>query len=190
MDRRLGWLTMYKIKSRFGSKVEYFQLFLVCAFPIHIWAIINFFNSMPSMLLKMNNVQLLGVAAYVFVFALFESLLVFGFLFLISVILPRRYLASRLVPIGSLVVILASISVALIHLYDVWELDSIEFNQWAALWVIFGLSALALTMIWMRRNQRVEAIIRSGAERLSLLSLVYVSVDVLGLLVILFRNSF
>jgi hypothetical protein len=136
----------------------------------------------------MNAIQLVSVIAYVFVFALFESLIVFGLLFLISLIMPPRLSDTQLLPVGTLIILLASISVVLIHLYEVWEFESIKFGQWAALWVGLGLAGIALTIIWMKGNQRVESVIRSAVERVALLSLVYVSLDGLGLFVILIRN--
>jgi hypothetical protein len=177
------------LSRSYASKREYLRLFLVCAFPVHVWAIINLLNSVPSLILEMNALQLMSVASYVFVFALFESFLVFIALILASLLLPAEYFTARLLPVGAMIVLTASISVILIHLYDTWQLESIEFSLWAITWIILGLVAIAFSAAWMGRNHRLLDAFRSGAERVSILSVVYISADLLGLFLILIRNT-
>jgi hypothetical protein len=176
------------LKRRFASKEEYFHLFLVCAFPVHVWAIINLLNSAPSLILEMNSFQIMSVAAYVLVFALFESILLFISLVLVSLLLPAKYLAEKLLPVGTMIVLVASLSVILIHLYENWEPESIEFAQWAIVWIMLGTAAILLSAVWMQRNRRLLDVFRASAERVSILSLVYLTADVLGLFLILIRN--
>lgn len=175
-------------KRRLASKSEYFQLFLICAFPIHVWAILNLLYSAPAMALQMNVIQLLSVVAYVGAYALFESLLLFALLFLGSVLLPERFFRAKLIPIGAILVFFVSLSAMLIHLYTSWRIAVIRFPYWVGLWVAFGLAAAALMAGWVSRNRGLEGAIRSGVERLALLSLVYLSIDLLGVVVILARN--
>jgi hypothetical protein len=92
-------------------------------------------------------------------------------------------------PVGAMIVLTASISVILIHLYDTWQLESIEFSLWAITWIILGLVAIAFSAAWMGRNHRLLDAFRSGAERVSILSVVYISADLLGLFLILIRNT-
>lgn len=180
--------TLAFAQSRLAPRSEYFKLFLVCIFPVHLWALINLANTVPSMLLLMNTRQMISVVAYVLAFALFESLAIFALLFLISSLMPFRYFGAQLVPLGSMVVIIASIAAALIHFHDSWNIQAFQFEHWAVLWVALALAAIGLAAYLVSRHERVAQIIRSGAERLSLLSFAYLTVDVLGVLVILARN--
>lgn len=179
---------MGTFRNRLFSKEEYVQLFLVVLFPVNVWAIIVFMKRLPAIILLMSTVQLLSVLAYILVFALLESVLIFGFIFLTSLIIPKRSLGSRLVPIGTIVILTASVSAALIHLYDTWDIDAIKFDLWASIWALGGLATAGLLIYWAVRNDRLEGLIKSGVERLSVLAMVYLWADILGALMILFRN--
>jgi len=96
-------------RDKWSAKSEYLQLFLVCAFPIHVWAYINLFNDMPAMVLEMGVWRILGVTAYVLVFALLESLLVFGLILLVSFILPERLFGVKFVHVGAIFILTCSI---------------------------------------------------------------------------------
>jgi hypothetical protein len=175
-------------KRRLALKNEYFQLFLVCAFTIHVWAIIDYLQQVPEMDLRMNVFQMAGVAAYVLVFALFESLLVFGLLFVASLMMPARLLKDRILPVGSIFILMAAIPAYLIHLYSIWHIHQLDLKQWVILWAAVGIVLVGATIYWMVRNKKVEHTIRSGIEKLSVLSLVYLTADLAGGLLILFRN--
>jgi hypothetical protein len=178
------------IQGRLAPQGEYLKLFLVCVFPVHLWALINLANTVPSLLLLMNTRQMISVAAYVLAFALFESLAIFTLLFLASILIPFRYFGTQLVPLGSSVVLIASISAVLIHFHDAWDIEAIKFNQWATLWTVLGLATIGLAVLIVSRHSRIARAIRSGAERVSVLSFAYLTIDILGLLVILARNWF
>jgi hypothetical protein len=171
-----------------ASKREYIQLFLVCAFTIHVWAIIDYLQRVPELDLRMNLLQMAGVAAYVLVFALFESLLVFGLLFVASLMLPARLLKGRILPVGSIFILLVAIPAYLIHLYNIWHIEQLDMKQWVILWVAVGVLLMGAMIYWMVRNEKIERAICSGIERLSVLSLVYLTADLAGGLLILFSN--
>lgn len=179
---------MDTFKRRLASKKEYFQLFLVCAFTVHVWAIIDYLQQVPELDLRMNVLQMAGVAAYVLVFALFESLLAFGLLFVVSLMLPARLLKDRILPVGSIFILMVAIPAYLIHLYSIWHIHQLDMKQWVMLWAAVGVLLMGLIIYWMVSNKKVEQAICSGIERLSVLSLVYLTADLAGGLLILFRN--
>lgn len=174
--------------ARLFSRKEYFQLFLICLLPVNVWAIITFMRRLPTLVLLMSAVHLVGVSAYILAFALLESVIIFGLIFLTSLFLPKSLLGSRLVPIGAIVILIAAISASLVHLYDPWDIEVLKFRSWAGLWALLGMAAAGLLVYGVQRNSKIEDIIKSGVERLSLLSLVYLCADILGVIVILFRN--
>jgi hypothetical protein len=175
-------------KRRLASKKEYFQLFLVCAFTVHVWAIIDFLQQVPELNLRMSIFQMAGVAAYVLVFALFESLLVFGLLFVASLMMPTRLLNDRILPLGSIFILMTAIPAYLIHLYSIWHIHQLDLKQWVILWAGVGIVLMGATIYWMVRNKKVEHTICSGIEKISVLSLVYLTADLAGGLLILFKN--
>jgi len=179
---------MDTFRNKWSAKSEYFRLFLVCAFPVHVWAYINLLNDMPSMVLEMGVWRILGVAAYVQVFALLESLFVFGLLLLISFILPERLFGVKFVHIGAIFILTSSICFLFIHLYSQWDIKSLSFEYWLALCVLIGLSLFFIAVYWLTGNQRAQKLFQSGIESLAVLSLVYISLDMLGVVVIIIRN--
>jgi hypothetical protein len=179
---------MDTINHRLASKDEYFRLFLVCAFPVHVWAIVTLLKWASVFMIHMNAYQIVSVTAYVLFFALLETLVVFGIFFFLSLVLPPKFLRPHIVSAGAIGILLASITAALIHLYEVWDFERINFHLWAGMWVSLGLVAAISLIFWLKRDQRVDSVIRSSVERLSLLSLIYLILDLLGGLVILMRN--
>ena len=180
---------MVTFRRRLASKNEYFLLFLVTAFPVHVWAILGFLHTVPSLLLEMNAIQIMSVAAYVIALAFMESSLIFAILFLVSLVLPERFFSSKLIPVGTIWIFFVSIIAASVHLYKTWWPGVIQFVQQAGLWVMVAWIAIGL-LAWygVSQNQKVEKVIQSVAEKLSLLSLIYLCADILGLFVILVRN--
>lgn len=179
---------MDTFRNKWSTKSEYFRLFLVCAFPVHFWAYINLLNDMPSMVLEMGVWRIMGVAAYVLVFALLESIFVFGLLLLISFVLPERLFGVKFVHVGTIFILTSSFCFLFIHLYSQWEIKSLSFEYWLALWVLIGLSVFLIAVYWLTVNQRVQKLFQSGIESLAVLSLAYISLDMVGLLVIIIRN--
>lgn len=188
MLRKVGPGALGIFKYKWSAKAEYFKLFLVCSIPIHIWAYINLFNDIPAMQLQMSIWRILSVASYVLAFALFESLLIFGLIFLICLLLPERLFGVKLIHLVAIIVITVSILISFIHLYDYWEIDSLSFADWIVSWVLFGLFVTITLLFFLTRYKRVQKGFQSVIDRLAILSLVYISLDILGLFVITVRN--
>jgi hypothetical protein len=172
-----------------AARDEYTRLFLVVVFPIHIWALINLFEVIPAAILHLSVAQLLGLAAYILVFALLESLVIFGVLFLASLVLPRSFYALQLVPVGTIWITCVSISAAVIHLHEKLKLD-LNRAYWAGLWIFIGLAAAGLATAWAVRSPRLRTWIGSLVERLSPLSMIYLGLDAIALAIVLARNLF
>lgn len=143
---------------------------------------------LPTLVLLMSTAHLLGVSAYILSFALLESVIIFSFIFVASLFLPKRLMGSKFVPIGTIVILIASISAGLVHLYDTWDIEALKFDLWVGMWSFIGMAAVGLSVYWVNRNNKVEDMIKSGIERLSILSTLYLCADILGVFVILFRN--
>jgi hypothetical protein len=170
------------------TRQEYFQLFLVAAFPVHAWAVLVFLQKTPNLVLPLNLYHMLGAAAYVLISALLESLIVFGLLFLLSILLPARLFRSRLIPIGTVVILLVSISAVFIHLHPVWRIETIRYSLWAGGWALFGVVASIPTVYWVGQRPWLQTAIRSLADRLALVSQVYLFFDGLAILFVVIRN--
>jgi hypothetical protein len=186
--RNKGPRSLGIFKSKWSAKTEYFKLFLVCAFPIHVWAYISLLNDIPAMQLQVSILHILSIASYVLTFAFFESVFIFGLILLVFLFLPERLFELKLVHLVAILIITISISLSFIHLYDYWEIESLSFADWIVLWVLIGLFILITSLYLLTRTQRAQTILQSGIDRLAVLSLVYISLDILSLFVITGRN--
>jgi hypothetical protein len=165
--------------DRFPSKQELFLVFSACVFPIHFWISLVLLYKFPSLILKANIWQILGVFAYVFVFTLIESVCLFGFLLLISLILPNRFLRDRFVYRGAAL----AISIALFaFIINIWILLESE-------WILTFLAVLFLfTLIYILRRPKESTLMNTFAERLTVISALFIFTDMLSLFYIMLRQ--
>ena len=165
--------------DRFPSKQELFLVFSACVFPIHFWISLVLLYKFPSLILKANIWQILGVFAYVFVFTLIESVCLFGSLLLISVFLPTRFFRDRFVYRGTAL----AISIALFaFIINIWILLESE-------WILTFLTVLLLfLLIYILRRPKESALMNTFAERLTVISALFIFTDMLSLFYIMLRQ--
>ena len=162
------------------------MLFAACAFPVHVWAIVNVLRELPAWLLRLSLWELIGVISYTLVFTLVESLLFLLTLVLPATILPARLYRDRLVATGTMIVALTSLWAVAAHYNSeairAWGLR--EFALWGGLYLV-SIVAGWLSVYLAKRLQRVLVAV---ADRLVVLTTVYLAVDIVALLIILVRN--
>jgi len=167
-------------KQRF-SKQGLTQLFVYCAFPIHVWALINMFRDVPSWVLYMPSGEVLASVAYTLSFALIETLIVLLVVLLIGMMIPRRWVVEKYVPlVSALLVELAVMAIVFQH-FIIHHLPKRN--------LIIGYALiLALTTVIVLRLPRIGDVLRWASERLTILAFIYSFFDVLGLLIVIVRN--
>jgi hypothetical protein len=156
-----------------------------CVFLIHVWAIVNILVVLPSWALRLGLFELLGVSAYPLVFALLESILVWLFLILLGLVLPRKLLGIDFVSQAATVIFVLAIvsglmhfSVELIFKYRVYTLAFI---------LIIVLTALFLSYL-AGRSVKFRNVTRNLLSRVNVLSGIYIFMDLVGLSIIFIRN--
>lgn len=157
------------------------QIFVYCAFPIHIWVLINMFRDVPSWLLYMRGWEIVGMVAYTLTFTLVETLLVLLVAVLIGMVVPKRWVVGRYIPLISLWLLELSIMAIVFQNHIIRHLPKRDI-------VIAFALILAFSSLILLRFPGVGAILRWVADRLVILSLIYIFFDVLGLLVVIVRN--
>ncbi len=164
------------------SRQNVFHLFVICAFPVHVWAIIGYFEQAPAWLLRMDVLELAAMAGYQLLFALVESLIVFACVWLAAAILVR-WLGEATVPAAALFVLLTSLA-------SIWaQLDNGLFRSFWA--IVIGIAYLALVVggAWFaRRNQTFSRGVMSVVERLAILSMLYFVFDAIGIVLVILRQ--
>jgi hypothetical protein len=157
------------------------QIFVYCAFPIHIWVLINMLHDVPSWLLYLRNGEVVGMVAYTLSFALVETLVVLLVAVLIGMLVPRRWIVDRYIPLISLWLVELTIMAIVFQYHIIQHLPKRNLVIGYAL--ILGVS----TFIALR-FPKVKDVFRWIADRLVILSFLYVFLDALGVLVVILRN--
>jgi hypothetical protein len=105
---------------------------------------------------------------------------------LLAVVLPARLFKKRFVAQASMVVLLTSLWVVLAHYND--QIIGPERLRQLAMWLVIYLVSIGVSYLLIHRYRKLEEIIYSLANRLTVLSSVYIAVGILSALVVLIRN--
>jgi hypothetical protein len=173
-------------KERFPNRHEIFRVLAVCVFLVQIWAIYNVWHAVPSWSMAMDAWTLAGTIAYTQAFALTESLLVLGSMVLIAVILPEKLYRERFVSQSSVAIILAAVASVLAHLYgENWGM----WNPRGFLtWLVILFCLILLASILVSRVEKLRWGLEALAEKLLILSSVYIFIGLVSLILVLIRN--
>ncbi len=163
------------------AKQDLIQLGVVCAFLIHIWAIINMFHDIPAMLLYMTRNEIIGSLAYNMLFALFETIIVFLIMVALGLILPSHWTRSNFFPVSCFLLIELTIMITLFKI--------LGFRPYSR--VLLGgvcIVVLFLTALVVPKFSKMSEIARSISTRLTLLTAVYILIDLVGVIIVIARN--
>lgn len=171
--------SLHLIISRLPSRQDSFLVLSACIFPIHSWHTIVFLYNIEKLVKKATIFQLFGVYSYILLIALLESLTLFGFIVLISIILPERLFRDRFVYLGaSLAILLAGLAILS---------STLPFQNKSWIVSIFIILIVVYSLYIIRRPK--EKIQVSGlAERLTLISSIYLFLDFLSIVYITLRQ--
>ena len=164
---------------------ELILVFSACAFPIYVWSIINVLQEVPAWILRLTVWDLVGIIAYTQVIALIETALVFLVLVFLGVILPARLFRDRFVAQASMVVLLSSAWVIFSHYNNIVNPDRV---RQLVFWVAVYLVLIGIFYVLIQRYKKLEEIIYSFANRLTVLSSVYIIVGFLSVIIVIVRN--
>jgi hypothetical protein len=188
-------------KIFYFSKKELRLLFLVCVFPIHLWAFIIIFRDLEYIIFKRDLWYAAGYSGYILAFALAESCLYFIFMFLLGHLYPRKLkengkaftITCALALILSLWAIGNQVFYMLIEsppAFFSWVMLRIPYHQtlvFSFLMLLIITSFLVPIVVILKSSKG-----HSGAniliERISLLSIFYLILDVLGITAAVLRN--
>ena len=190
---------MLNSKSKF-DRSDWFKLFLVCAFPLHLWTILMVFRDVNWVAERTTSWDAVGFSGYALFYTLIESLLLFGFIALLGFIIPKNWnLTLRFVVLSLVAFILAGWSIMeqlilivfwgwLRHLAD--TLTFLFTSPWSAYVIFAGLIVISVTvpLLLLRKYPGLQEKVYSVLERLTLLSGLYLFIDVIGMVIILIRN--
>ena len=104
-----------RLRARLPSQNQVFLVFSVIVFVVFSWTLIREFFQVPSWMKYMNLGDILVITAYILAFALFESLLVLGFLLMLSVVFPVKIFRDYFIAQGCTLVSVAGLGAVMLQ---------------------------------------------------------------------------
>jgi hypothetical protein len=179
---------------------DLFKLFLIVAFPLHVWTIFMALRDVGWVAEGRTVNGAIGFSAYVLVFTLVESLALFVFVLLLGLLISKKWNKDqRLASLGLVAVILASWSIIeqiiLVLLFDRITNALASFTFLAASpWIGFAILAVvvavsfALPVFLALRSLKITKGLLAVFDRISLLSGFYLVFDALAIVTLIVRN--
>ncbi len=177
-----------------------FKLFTICALPIHIWAIILWLRDAETITARttvggMTGIwSTIGVGAYTLVFALFESAVIFLVVLLLSLMLPKRWTEEKRMAQISVGIVIVSLWAMANQIYFLADKGPVVSGVNAPAIIAFIVVLLViiaspiLPFYLIHRYPKIEEAVNMLVDRLSMLSILYLLFDIVGLVIILIRN--
>lgn len=189
-------------RPKYYSRQGLWSLFLMCAFPLHVWALILFFNDYGWIAKRTNAWDAIGAGSYGLVFTFFESTLVFLGAVLLGFFISTKWEENRRLALMSVMVFITSLWAMIGQLYFLSHL-SVSLPMPLALFLlrsghpvrylnlltamIIGLTVL-LPALFILKSQKTLRFVMGSIERISLLTTFYLFFDLLGLIIVIIRN--
>ncbi len=190
----IGWIT-----SRY-TRQGLWSLFLMCAFPQHAWTLILAFRDIPWVAERTNGWDAIGVVSYGLVYAFAESLLLFLAMALLGYLVSGHWDPARRVAILTAAVLMASAWAILEQLFFLLGLNlpgwliALLVNSSHPLRVLYAGLILLVTatilppVLLVARSKRAGRWMLAVVDRLALLTMFYLALDVIGLIIVIVRN--
>ena len=182
------------------SKQGLWSLFLICAFPLHVWTIILAFRDFSWITERTNSWDAIGVVSYGLIFALIESVVVFLIAILLGFLISKKWSEDRRITLMGVLVFVASLWAMVSYLYFLLGVsipgETILFlaslahplRFLYAVSLVLVVPTVALPAYFVLRSEKFLKGVQGLFERLSLLTLFYLFFDFIGLIVIVIRN--
>lgn len=187
------------IRQRY-TRQGLWSLFLVCAFPLHLWTLLMAFRDISWLTERTNARDAIGVVSYGMLFAFAESVVVFGLVALLGFFTPPRWTPQRRIAFLSLLLLITAgwaMIAQLLFMWNVslpaWAVDFLRGSSHPFRILYAGSLALVAPTVVLPvyafiRSRKAAGFMQNLIERLSLLAAFYLFLDVLAIVVIIFRN--
>jgi hypothetical protein len=168
------------LQKRYSAQ-DLIRLFVFCAFPIHVWAIIIMFRSVPAWLFYMSQSDFIASIAYHLTFTIFETLLAFIILIITGLLIPRRWVPEPFLTLSCVLIVELSI-MAIVFQHLVLQYASLR-------WMFVScLIILAASFVILPKIPKLQQITRILTDRLAILTFLYVFFDAIGVIIVILRN--
>lgn len=179
-----------KLRSKIPTWQDVLSGFSFTVFVVFSWTIFRLLFQIPSWLLSHTKSGIFFLAAYVFAFALIESLLVLIYVLVANFVLPRKLFRDWFIPQGCLLV-LNSAAWALLVQYRreaLSTMDLLPVIAWISLYLLSVMIVIYVASKIMSRYDRVKSIFVTITDRMVLFTWLYVPLGLVSLVIVLVRN--
>ena len=195
MQKFGNWLAQYY------SKQEIWTLFLIAAFPLHVWALILFFWDFSWIEERAGTWNAIGVGAYALVIALVESVFVLLVALLLGFLIPKLWSPKVRASTMALIIMLVSVWAILGQLYFIYApnltrliltLKPLSRSLYMLYLVLVGIIVISFVIpIWFALNSsKFRKGLDAVVERVSFLTIFYLVFDVIAIIIVAWRNNF
>jgi hypothetical protein len=172
-------------RYKFPKLSEIYKAFIACAFPIFLWSYFNLFFEIPGWYIRLSTWDLIGAIAYIQTFTLIESILILLIMILVVPLLQVRIFRYRFSPVSATIIMITTVWFMIAHYFDViiftWSLR--RFIPWL---IMYFLSIILY--VNMLRYERIERIVSKFIDRISILTMFYVTAGTLSIFIVIIRN--
>lgn len=175
---------------QFPGRQEILPVFSIIVFFVYSWALYRMFYQVPSWLYYMPAGEIFILAAYVLVFALFESLVVLGLVLLLIKIYPARFFREKFVLQGTTLVGGLSLGAVLLQrkIGVIYKLEFEELLMYPLLILGIYLILPLFSAILYRKIPTLGRVVEAVADRMQIFPLIYLPLSLVSLPWLLIRN--
>jgi hypothetical protein len=169
------------------TKQGLWSLFLMSVFPQHLWTLILAFRDVSWLISRTNLWDAIGNISYALIYAFLESLVIFCVLALLGLFLPKQWEANRRSAFMTLLLFTADIWLP----FPMLQLIADTGRPLVMLYLIslaIVVPTVTLPVIVFMRSKKALPSLLDIIDRLSLLSMLYLFLDLVGLVIVLIRN--
>lgn len=182
------------------SKRGLWSLFLICAFPLHVWTFVLAFRDFSWVSERTNSWDAVGVVSYGLIFAFVESIIVFLAATLLGFFVSKKWSEDRRLALLGVLVLITSLWAMISYLFFILNVsmpgETILFIAnlahplrflYAVSLVLVGVTVVVPAYFVLRSEKFLKGV-QGLFERLSVLTLFYLFFDAIGLVIIVIRN--
>ena len=182
------------------TKGDLLKLFLVCAFLQHAWALFLSFRDFDWVAERTNQWDAIGNIAYASLISLADTIYLFLYILLFSLLVHKIFSVKTRLAIMSIIALLVSswfIFEQTFHLIggklpqpilDFLINSSHPYRILVGVILIIVIASFILPIYFILRSEKFTNATISFLERISLLSGLYLFIDVIGIGIIIYRN--
>jgi hypothetical protein len=185
--------------NTFFSRKQIWTLFLISLVPVHIWTILMLFRDYSWVVEDFSFDIYLGYTGYALVAAFAESLIVAAALLLAGLLISSKWSQSKRLALSAVILFSVSLAAAGNQIFFLlledppvwfsWFMLRVPYHQALVYYSLVGVvvASVVLPVFLVLRSQKVEHALNQLIDRLAVLAVFYLGLDVLGMLFVAYR---